>query len=60
MARFPGPYLNDTKADDPIMQRVPMDTTGIGATSAGLPKGGVNAGDMTIKHTGGSLGTGEK
>jgi len=51
--------LNDTKADDPIMERVPMDTTDIGANSAGLPKGGVNSGSMTIKHTGGSLGKGE-
>jgi hypothetical protein len=59
MARFPGPYLNDTKADDPIMERVPMDSMNIGANSAGLPKGGVNSGSMTIKHTGGSLGKGE-
>ena len=59
MARFPAPYLNDTTANDPIMERVPMDTTGIGATSAGLPKGGVNSGSMSIKHTDGSMGKGE-
>jgi hypothetical protein len=59
MARFPGPYLNDTKANDPIMERVPMDDMSIGANSAGLPKGGVNSGDMQIKHVGGSLGKSE-
>lgn len=59
MARFPGPYLNSTTADDPIMERVPMDKTGIGATSAGLPKGGVNAQGMTIKHVGGTMGKSE-
>jgi hypothetical protein len=59
VARFPGPYLNDTKAEDPIMIRVPMDTMDIGASSAGLPKGSVNSGDMQIKHVGGSLGKSE-
>lgn len=59
MARFPGPYLNTTNADDPIMQRVPMDKTSIGARSTGMPQGGVNSSDMTIKHTGGSMGKSE-
>jgi hypothetical protein len=59
MARFPGPYVNDTKANDPIMERVPMDTFGIGGMASGLPKGSVNAGDMQIKHVGGSMGKGE-
>lgn len=56
MARFPGPYLNDTKADDPIMKRVPMDTFGIGGMSSGLPKGSINSENMKIEHTGGNLG----
>lgn len=59
MARFPGPYMNDTNAMDPIMERVPMDKSGIGANDAGLPKGGINAGSMTLKHVGGSMGKGE-
>jgi hypothetical protein len=59
MARFPGPYLNDTKAEDSIMIRVPMDKSGIGANDAGLPKGGVNSGIMTLRHVGGALGKGE-
>lgn len=57
--KFPGPYLNSTNAEDPMMIRVPMDKSGIGANSAGLPKGGVNAGEMTLKHVGGSMGKGE-
>ena len=59
MARFPGPYLNDTKAEDPIMIRVPMDEMDIGANPAGLPKGSVNSDSMSLKHVGGSLGKGE-
>jgi hypothetical protein len=58
MSRFPGPYLNDTKADDPLMERVPMDTTSIGANKAGLPTN-TQSGEMSIKHTGGSLGKSE-
>ena len=59
MARFPGPYLNSTNANDPIMERVPVDKSGIGANAAGLPKGGVNSGSMTLKHVGGTMGKGE-
>lgn len=59
MARFPAPYLNETNANDPIMERVPMDKMDIGADSSGKPSGGVNSKDMTIKHVGGSLGKGE-
>jgi hypothetical protein len=59
MARFPSPYLNDVKANDPIMERVPMDSMDIGANSAGMPKGGINSGNMTIKHIGGGLGKSE-
>ena len=54
--RFPGPYLNDCRAEDPMMQRVPMEKMGIGANSAGLPQSGVNSGDMNIKHIGGNMG----
>jgi len=58
-ARFPGPYINTTTADDPMMIRTDMDKMGIGANNAGLPKS-VNAEDMKLKHVGGSLGSGEK
>ena len=59
MAKFPGPYLNSTNADDPVMIRVPMDKSDIGANAAGLPKGGVNSGIMSLKHVGGAMGKGE-
>jgi hypothetical protein len=58
MSRFPGPYLNDTKAEDPIMQRVPMDKTSIGANAAGMPSS-VQDGTMAIKHVGGAMGKSE-
>ena len=59
-ARFPAPYISECRAEDPIMERVPMDRMGIGANDTGLPKGGINSGEMTLKHIGGSMGTGEK
>lgn len=59
MARFPAPYVNTCNADDPIMVRVPVDKSDIGANAAGLPKGSVNSDSMTLKHIGGSLGKGE-
>lgn len=36
--RFPGPYINSTNADDPIMKRVPMNHLEIGARPSGMPK----------------------
>ena len=48
--RFPAPYVNSVKADDPIMKRVPMDTLDIGARKSGLPKGPHS--EATISHVG--------
>jgi hypothetical protein len=59
MAKFPGPYLNETRADDPIMIRVPMDTMSIGSGSIAHPKKGVNSDGMSLKHVGGAYGKGE-
>ena len=53
--KIPGPYVNDTKQDDALMEYVPMDTMGIGARPSGLPKGGVN-GMKSIEHVGDSDG----
>lgn len=55
--RFPGPYINTTNEMDPLMIRVPMDKTDIGANSAGQPKGSVNSDNMMLRHVGGQLGT---
>jgi hypothetical protein len=49
--RFPGPYINSVKADDPIMKRVPMATLDIGARKSGLPKS-PTADEATISHVG--------
>ena len=50
--KFPGPYVNTTNADDPMMERVPMPTMGIGARPSGLPKSSeVKRDGMTIRHT---------
>ena len=48
--RFPSPYLNSVKAEDPIMKRVPMDTLDIGARKSGLPNGPHST--ATISHVG--------
>lgn len=55
--KFPGPYINDCKADDPMMERVPMETMDIGARKSGLAtKGEVKRDDMGIEHVGGQAG----
>ncbi len=52
MAKFPGPYVSDVRADDPIMERVPFPHTGIGARPSGMPSGMSNS--LNIDHVGGS------
>ena len=58
-AKFPGPYINECRAEDPIMHRVPMDSMSIGSQGVAHPKDGVNSQGMKIKHTGGNYGKGE-
>ncbi len=55
--KFPGPYINSTKAEDPMMIRVPMDKTDIGARSSGTPKDIKNSNN--IVHVG-DAATGRK
>lgn len=50
---FPRPYKNTVTEDDPIMKRVPMDHTDIGARPSGMPRG-ASAPELTIEHVGGS------
>lgn len=59
--KFPGPYLNDVKENDPLMKRVDQDNLGIGARPSGMPKGGAapTADEVTISHVGDSA-TGRK
>ena len=55
--RFPSPYLNDVRENDPIMKRVDPDVLEIGARKSGLPKGPHS--EATISHVGDSA-TGRK
>jgi hypothetical protein len=56
--KFPGPYLNDVKAQDPIMKRVDQDNLEIGARPSGMPKGGIKS-EASINHVG-ETATGKK
>lgn len=51
MAKFPGPYLNDTKVDHSAMKYVPFPNMDIGARPSAMPKGVANT-TMTIGHVG--------
>lgn len=49
--KFPGPYVNQCKESDPIMERVPLDTMDIGARKSGMPTSADAKSDgMGIKH----------
>jgi hypothetical protein len=53
----PKPYINDVPTKDgtdPMIKTVDFDKLGIGANSAGLPKGNINSGEMGLSHVGGS------
>lgn len=54
MARFPKPYVNNVKKDS-IMEYVPMEKTGIGSRSSGLPKDAKSS-NMGLDHVGGTAG----
>lgn len=52
MPKFPGPYVSDVNEADPIMERVPMNKTDIGARASGMPSTMTNS--LNIEHVGGS------
>lgn len=56
--KFPGPYVNDAKQDDSVMEYVVFPTMDIGARKSGLPSSADMAGDpkqsMGISHVGNS------
>jgi len=54
--KIPGPYVNDTKVDDALMEYVPFDTMGIGARRSGLPGSAAASGLRSIQHVGDSDG----
>jgi hypothetical protein len=49
---FPGPYVSDTKEDDPLMKRRPPDHMEIGARPATLKATGDKSNLMNLKHVG--------
>lgn len=52
--RFPQPYLNDVKENDPIMKRVDQDKLEIGARNSGMPKSIKS--EASISHVGDTPG----
>lgn len=48
------PYVNETNMEDPVVIRVPVTKSDIGANSAGLPKSIRN--DMALQHVAGGVG----
>jgi hypothetical protein len=49
---FPKAYISSCKEDDPMIERVPLPTMGIGARNSGLPSASdVKRDSMGIKHT---------
>lgn len=57
MATFPRPTTNTTNEDDPIMKRVDLNKSEIGARPSGLPQGtAVKSNGLNIAHVGGSTG----
>lgn len=57
--RWPGPYINDCKVDNSVMEYVPFDVMDIGARKSGLAtKSEVKNDTMSITHVGGQAGKG--
>lgn len=58
--KFPGPYQNSVRENDPIMKRVNQDSLEIGARASGMPKDAKSEG-MSLDHVGGGAsGNGSK
>lgn len=54
ISKFPGPYVNSVREDDPVVIRVNQDRGEIGSRTSGLPKD-VTSSDMSIEHVGGKV-----
>lgn len=53
--KLPGPYVNDVKVDESLMEYVPFPTMDIGARKSGMP-GSASMGPKRIDHVGDSDG----
>lgn len=51
-SKFPGPYVDSVRENDPVVIRVDQDMGEIGSRKSGLPNS-VTSGSMGIEHVGG-------
>lgn len=49
--KFPAPYINDCKEEDPLMKRVDQDKGEIGNRASGMPKD-IRSSGMGLDHVG--------
>lgn len=52
--KFPGPYVNSIREDDPVVIRVNQDKGEIGSRASGMPSGLLDD-KMQIEHVGGKV-----
>lgn len=50
-SKFPGPYINSVKEDDPVVKRVDQNKGEIGSRSSGMP-GTMMTDGMSLEHVG--------
>lgn len=53
-SKFPGPYVNSIREDDPIVIRVDQNKGEIGSRSSGMPNSLETSG-MSLEHVGGKV-----
>lgn len=53
-SKFPGPYVNTIREDDPVVIRVDQNRGEIGSRSSGMPSS-MMADGMSIEHVGGKV-----
>lgn len=53
-SKFPAPYVNSIREDDPVVIRVNQDKGEIGSRSSGMPSG-LDTSGMSIEHVGGKV-----
>ena len=54
ISKFPAPYVNSVRENDPVVIRVDQDKGEIGSRSSGLPSN-ITSSDMGIEHVGGKV-----
>lgn len=54
ISKFPGPYVNSIREDDPVIIRVDQNKGEIGSRSSGMP-GTMMTEGMGLEHVGGKV-----